>query len=87
MVGPLILLFLWWNYKEINFDHFFHEDEEMEDMEDSKSDLDFKPPTTTNSKKNKSVKKSLRSSNNSTSLSNKRNGRDANTTYDPINSR
>ena len=66
---------------------FFHEDEEMEDMEDSKSDLDFKPPTTTNSKKNKSVKKSLRSSNNSTSLSNKRNGRDANTTYDPINSR
>ena len=66
---------------------FSRKDEEMEDMEDSKSDLDFKPPTTTNSKKNKSVKKSLRSSNNSTSLSNKRNGRDANTTYDPINSR
>ena len=30
---------------------FPRKDEEMEDMEDSKSDLDFKPPTTTNSKK------------------------------------
>ena len=58
----------------------------MEDLEDSKSDLDFKPPTT-NSKKNKSVKKSLRSSNNYNSS--KRNGRDTDTnaSYDPINSR